>query len=227
MKAGLKVSPVKSYSQIWEAIAADIKEEILNGRLKPDERLKESVLATKYRVSKTPVREALRYLESTGFVEIVPHTMACVKRMSQKEVENLYSIQSVLEGLSVRKSIPHLQEDHIQSLRRFSGLLEKHYQSRNLSEYEKANIQFHALFWKAADNENLYELTDNIRSRLQRFRTATRRYPEEFKELVADHQKIIGVAMKKDAEAAERLVRRHIERNGEIIIGLLKREKAF
>lgn len=223
----MKGSPVKSYSQIWQAIAADIKENILNGRYKPEERLKESELAAKYQVSKTPVREALRYLENMGFVEIVPHTMACVKRMSQKEVENLYSIQSVLEGLAVRKAITYLQEEHIQSLKRFAGLLEKHYKNRNLSEYEKANIQFHALFWKVADNENLYQLTDNIRSRLQRFRTATRRYPEEFEELVADHQRIIDVAIQKDAEEAERLVRRHLERNGEIIIGLLKKEKIF
>jgi DNA-binding GntR family transcriptional regulator len=223
----MKGPPVKSYSQIWQAIAADIKENILNGRYKPEERLKESELAAKYQVSKTPVREALRYLENMGFVEIVPHTMACVKRMSQKEVENLYSIQSVLEGLAVRKAITYLQEEHIQSLKRFAALLEKHYKNRNLSEYEKANIQFHALFWKVADNENLYQLTDNIRSRLQRFRTATRRYPEEFEELVADHQRIIDVAIKKDAEEAERLVRRHLERNGEIIIGLLKKEKIF
>lgn len=219
--------PVKPYSQIWKAIATDVKENILNGRYKPEERLKETDLAAKYQVSKTPVREALRYLESLGFVEIVPHTMARVKRMNQKEVENLYSIQSVLEGLAVRKAITYLQEHHIQSLKRLAELLERNFKERNFSKYEDANLQFHALFWKVADNEDLYKLTDNIRLRLQRFRTAARGYPAAFEELVTDHRRIVDLAIQKDGDAAEGLVRQHLERNAEIIIRLMEKEEFF
>ena len=110
--------------------------------------MKEAALAEKYSVSKTPVREALRFLERIGFVEIVPHTMACVKSINKKEIENLYNIQSVLEGLAVRQAIPNLQKDDHQEMEKYLGLLQKSHQEENYPEYEKANIEFQTLIWK-------------------------------------------------------------------------------
>jgi DNA-binding GntR family transcriptional regulator len=75
---------MKRPKQIWEAIAQDLKTHIFSGVYKPKDRLKEIKLAVKYSVSKTPVREALRYLGSIGFVEIIPNRMACVSNMKKR-----------------------------------------------------------------------------------------------------------------------------------------------
>jgi len=215
----------ESYRQIWEAIADDLREDILDGSYKPGDRLKEAELAAKYGVSKTPVREALRYLERIGFVEIIPHTMVRVKKLRKKEVENLYSIETALEALAVREAIPNLTKSQLKFLERYASLIEKSYRERNFRAYEEANIAFHSSFWRASENENLFELIDNIRSRLQRYRTATRRYPDKFKGLASDHRKIVAAAKARDIETAEKIVRSHFEENARIILGLLKNGK--
>lgn len=215
---------MKIYKQIWEAIADEIKEDIINGRYIPGERLREADLAELYDISKTPVREALRYLEVIGFVEIVPHTMARVKKMNKKEVEELYLIQSVLEGLAAREAIPNLSEDDFKELKKYVILLEKCSKKKNSVEYEKANINFHSIFWKASSNKRLLEMIQNIYEQVLRFRTITRRYPERFKMLVADHRKIMLSAQKKDVEGVEKLFRRHVEKQTKYIVDILEKE---
>ena len=108
----MKTQNKKPYRQIWEAIAEGIKEDIANGNYGLGEPLKESELAEKYASSKTPVKEALRYLEGIGFVEIIPYKGARVKRMHREEILTLYNILGVLEGLAARKSISLLSRRH-------------------------------------------------------------------------------------------------------------------
>ena len=215
---------MRAYQQIWQTVAEDIKENIINNVFKPEERLKETELAEKYGVSKTPIREALRYLAGIGFVEIFPNRMARVRKVERKEVEDLYDIESVLEGLAAREAVPNLTKGHYEKMERYVDLLEKYSAENNSREYEKANINFHSIFWEASQNQRLFHLIRNIREQLQRFRFVTRRYPEKFAGLVGDHRKILDVLIKKDAEASERLVRSHFEKSGEIIVALLEGE---
>jgi DNA-binding GntR family transcriptional regulator len=215
---------LKTYKQIWEAIAEEIKEGVISGRYQPEERLKEAELAEKYSVSKTPVREALRYLEGIGFVEIIPHTMARVKKMNQKEVEDLYMIQGVLEGLAAREALNHLNESDHKKMENALDLLEKYSHEKNSSEYEKANIKFHGIFWKACNNSKLTELLSNIHEQLQKFRSITRRYPERFKDLVADHQKIFEAVVQGDAMEVDLLFQSHVAKQKKYIVDILEKE---
>jgi DNA-binding GntR family transcriptional regulator len=171
------------------------------------------------------VREALRYLEGIGFVEIVPHTMARVKKMNKKEVEELYLIQSVLEGLAAREALPNLNDSDFEKMKKYVTLLEKHSREKNSVEYEKANIGFHSIFWKACNNAKLMEMIQNIHEQVQRFRTITRKYPERFKVLAADHRKIMESARKRDVEGVEKQFRQHVEKQTKYIVEILEKEE--
>lgn len=215
---------MKAYEQMWETIAEDIKEDIINGHYKSQERLKEAELAAKYSVSKTPVREALRYLESIGFVEIIPHTMAQVKAIDKKEAGNLYRIQSVLEGLAVHQAIPNLKKGDYEKMQKYITLKEEYSRKDNPSKHEQANMNFHAIIWRASNNKNLIKLTNNIYEQCQRYRVISRRYPERFRDGAADHREILDAIIKKDIEKAEGSMRRHLEDYGKIILALLDSE---
>jgi DNA-binding GntR family transcriptional regulator len=214
----------KPYKPIWETIADKLKEDIMNGIYIPGERLRENELAEKYASSKTPVKEALRYLEGIGFVEIVPYTMTLVKKMNREEVSDLYSIESVLEGLAARRATSHLSGSQISRMEKYIEQLEENYRENNHVRHEKANIDFHSVIWRASESLKLQELINSIRQQLQRFRAVTRRYPERFADLVADHRKILEVLVQGDPEKAEMVVRRHFERSGGIIMRLLDAE---
>jgi len=213
--------------QFWEAIVLDIKEDILNGVYKPKDRLKETELAKKYSVSKTPVREALRYLGSIGFVEIVPHRMARVTKMNKKDVQSLYRIEAVLEGLAAREAIPNFSKIDYEKMERYATILEEYSDEKKSREYEKANINFHSIFWNASKDKKLIGMINTNIEQLQRFRTITRRYPERFKNLVADHRKIIEAALQKKGQKIEALFRTHVEKQERYIVDLLEKENHF
>ena len=213
--------------QVWKAIAEDIKEDIISGRYKPLERVKEGDLAAKYSVSKTPIREAIRYLEGIGFVEMVPHTMIRVTKMNKKDVQNLYRIWSVLEGLAARESLWNLTKTDFQDMERYATLTERHFRNNNYHQYTKANNGFHSVIWRASDNQQLTEQLQNTYEKIQRFHSVPLRFPHRFKDLVPDHRKILKAILKKDEEKTEMLARRHVQKQEQYTVELLEQENSF
>lgn len=215
---------MRLHKQIWESIAQDIKEDILSGVYQPGERLKEVELAEKYAVSKTPVREALRYLGGIGFVEIVPNRMAHVTKMNKRDVQNLYDIQAVLEGLAGREALPNLKKQHYEKMEKCVALLERFSREKKSKDYEKANTHFHSIIWQTSNNEKLIEMIYNVHEQLQRFRFITRKYPKRFKDLAADHRRILEAAIEQNDEKIEKMFRRHVEKQKKYIIDILEKE---
>ncbi len=213
--------------QVWKAIAEDIKEDIISGRYKPLERVKEGDLAAKYSVSKTPVREAIRYLEGIGFLEIIPHTMTRVTKMNKKEVQNLYRIESVLEGLAAREALWNLTNRDVGDMEKYATLLERHSRDNNYYQYAKANNSFHSVIWRASDNQQLIEQLQNTFEKIQRFHSVPRRFPDRFKDLAPDHRKILKAISQKNETETEMLARRHVQKQEQFIVELLEKENSF
>ena len=103
-----------------------IREDILNGVYKEHEELKEATLGKKMDVSRTPVREALRQLELEGLVEIVPNKGARVTGITKKDIEDIYQIRYLLEGLSARWATEHVTEELIDKMEETLYLTEFH-----------------------------------------------------------------------------------------------------
>ena len=222
-----KSEPLIPPKQVWKAIAEDIKEDIISGRYKPLERVKEGDLAAKYSVSKTPIREAIRYLEGIGFVEMVPHTMIRVTKMNKKDVQNLYRIWSVLEGLAARESLWNLTKTDFQDMERYATLTERYFRDNNYHQYTKANNSFHSVIWQASDNQQLMEQLQNTYEKIQRFHSVPLRFPHRFKDLVPDHRNILKAILKKDEEKTEMLARRHVQKQELYTVELLEQENRF
>jgi DNA-binding GntR family transcriptional regulator len=91
-----------------EWVSAQLREAILNGSLKPGERIRQEAVATQYGTSRIPVREALRQLASEGLVSLVPDVGARVARLDLNELDEIYKLREQLEPLTIRESVPHL-----------------------------------------------------------------------------------------------------------------------
>jgi DNA-binding GntR family transcriptional regulator len=222
-----KSEPLIPRRQVWKAIAEDIKEDIISGHYKPLERVKEGDLAAKYSVSKTPIREAIRYLEGIGFVEMVPHTMIRVTKMNKKDVQNLYRIWSVLEGLAARESLGNLTNKDFQNMERYASLTERYFRDNNYRQYTKANNSFHSLIWQASDNQQLVDQLQNTYEKIQRFHSVPLRFPHRFKDLVPDHRNILKAISQKDEAKTEMLARMHVQKQEQYTVELLEQENSF
>ena len=205
----------------WRTIAQDIKEDIINGQYEPLERIRESDLAEKYGVSKTPIREALRYLEGIGFLEIIPHTMVRVTKMNKKEVHDLYRIQAALEVLVTEEALPNLGQKEYEEMEMAVTLMENYAQKKDYINYSKANYYFHLIIWKASQNQRLYEILVNTHERIERFHVVPRKFPERFKTLVKDHQEILKAFLKMETDKACSLTMEHVKKQEQFITELI------
>ena len=127
-----------------------IREDILNGVYKEHEELKEATLGEKMGVSRTPVREALRQLELEGLVEIIPNKGARVTGITKKDIEDIYQIRYLLEGLSARWATEHVTEEQLEKMEETLYLTEFHAKKGNFDQVYELDSLFHELMYEAA-----------------------------------------------------------------------------
>ncbi|PLX66342.1 MAG: GntR family transcriptional regulator [Denitrovibrio sp.] len=195
-----------------EKIADKIRTDIIKGVYKNGERLVEPKLAKNLGISRTPIREALRQLESEGFIEIVPRRGAIVKELTIKDIDDLYAIKANLEGLAARQAVLKITEEQIEILininKKFRDIAEKN--PHLTDEYLKDNIDFHNIFIAASDNEKLVGILDGLAKNFQRLKSMLVSDAGRAATAVVEHKKIIDAFVSKSPDLAEKSVRDHI-----------------
>ena len=144
-----------------------IREEILSGVYQDGEELREVTLGEKLGVSRTPVREALRQLELEGLVTIVPNKGAYVTSISRKDVEDIYKIRSLLEGLCARWATKNITEQQILDMEETLLLSEFHLKRNGkvkTIQVSELDSKFHKVLYEASNSRILeHLLTDMLR----------------------------------------------------------------
>jgi DNA-binding GntR family transcriptional regulator len=201
-----------------ESILETIRGAIISGTLKPGEKVAEPELAERFGISRTPIREAFRQLESEGYLSVVPRKGAVVISFSQRDVEEFYAIKSILEGYAARKACEKLAPRDIEKLQSINDKLQLLAEENDIRNFFKVHNSFHDLFIKAADNEKLTELITTLVGRFQRLRIASLSLPGRMELSVKEHQKIIDAFRDGNADLAENLVRSNAEYGGKVLV---------
>ena len=110
------VGKVNNYRTLQSLVYEHIRDAILTGRLAPGQRVVAAKIAEEMGVSRMPVRESLRRLETEGLITTVPHKEAVVRRLSAKEMEDIYSVRLVLEGYGGRLAARRITPEEIAKL---------------------------------------------------------------------------------------------------------------
>lgn len=183
-------------------------DEIRRGELLPGARLRENELAERLGISRTPVREAIRQLESDGLVAHLPRQGATVRTLDYPEIMELYEMRAVLEGTAARLAARGASEVEIAELRALNDELAKAGHGREAYEL---NRQFHLTLLDAAKNRFLVKATDALQKTMFILGTSTLIEPERARQAVAEHKAILDALEKRDDTKAENLMRTHIE----------------
>ncbi|HTG81987.1 MAG TPA: GntR family transcriptional regulator [Geobacteraceae bacterium] len=209
---------VEKHLTLREKILETIRDAIIAGALKPGEKVAEPELAERFGISRTPIREAFRQLESEGYLTVIPRKGAVVVSFSEKDVEEFYAIKSILEGYAARRACENLAPRELEKLQTINGKLLHLANDGDIKNFFKVHNDFHEQFLRAAGNEKLYDLISNLVGKFQRLRIASLSLPGRMHISVAEHEKIIEAFRKRDAELAEQLVRKNAEYGGKVLV---------
>lgn len=186
----------------------ELRQYILDGQLRSGERLREVRLASLLGVSRTPVREAIKRLESEGFVSYAANRGAIVAELTPDQAIELYAVREILEGAAARFAAQHATEPEIQFI---ENLLEA---ERKLGddpeERSKLNRQFHGTIYRMAHNRYLLDILTKSRDYMVLLHRTTYYASGRGESAYREHCAIVEAIKNRDAAAAEQAARLHI-----------------
>lgn len=188
-----------------------IREDILNGVYEEHEELKEATLGEKMGVSRTPVREALRQLELEGLVEIIPNKGARVTGITKKDIEDIYQIRYLLEGLSARWATEYITEEQIEKMEETLYLTEFHAKKGNFTQVYELDSQFHELMYEASGSKMLNHILTDFHMYVTRIRRTSLALDNRSKNSTEEHRAILDAIKARDAKKAEECAHNHVK----------------
>lgn len=213
-----------SYKPLRELVLEAIREAIINGTLKPRERLMEIQLADELGVSRTPIREALRNLELEGFIVMVPRKGAFVADMTFKDIADIFEIRAALEGLAAALAAERITDEELEKMERH--LVEKAdaIARGDMERLVEVDTGFHESIYKASRNERLQGIINNLREQIQRFRATSLAYPGRMKQSLEEHRAIVEAIHARDSALARQVTQEHIENAEQSMIESIKKD---
>jgi DNA-binding GntR family transcriptional regulator len=202
-----------SRTVLREQVREILLERILAHDYAPGDRLVETRIARELGVSQAPVREALRELETLRFVESAPFRGAWVREVSDDELAEIYPIRAALEDVAARAAAERLA-GRVAPLEREVRAMAK---ARNLRGQVDHDVRFHRLIVEASENARLIELWGSLQVESRTMITAIRTGLDPA-EVAARHEPIVDALRRRDADAAGREIRRHVEDFGRMFM---------
>jgi len=188
-----------------------LEDDILNSILKPGDRLDEQSLARRFEVSRTPVREALRHLASSGLIEIRKNQGATVKRLTTAELIEMFQVMAEYEGLSARLSARRMTTTEIAEMRKWNKECDTLANKEDHDGFYAANNLFHETIFRGSRNEFLQEESRKLRNRLNAYRRHITTQPRSMQRSVIEHNRIADAIKAGDEDTAHSLMRQHVD----------------
>lgn len=187
-----------------------LREDILNGRYKENEELKEVAIGEELGVSRTPVREAFRQLELEGLIQIVPNKGAYVTGITAKDVKDIYMIRSSLEGMCARLATEHITQEQMEELEENVYLASFHASKGHMEQMTELDNRFHHILYASCDSKMLENLLQDFHQYVIRIRKKTLSTKERSMASNEEHRLIMEAIKAKKADEAERYATQHM-----------------
>ena len=189
-----------------------LKNAILKGELKANQRIQEREIAAIFGVSTTPVREAVLKLAGEGFIRIDSHKEAFVKEISYKELEDIYEVIRFLDSLCMRMVVETITDEKIKEIEKLTKKMEKFCTQDTIDEYCDLNSKIHIKIWESVRNKFLYKIILQVHDQFLRYNTqrvSVFNEPGALQESLKDHKLLINILKERDKDKAEKFALRH------------------
>lgn len=214
------------YLPLREVVFHSLREAILTGKLQPGERLMEIQLAESLGVSRTPVREAIRKLELEGLAVMIPRKGAEVAKITEKQLRDVLEVRRAMEELAVQLACRRIRREGIEELRKAHLEVQKMIEKQDVTEVVRADVHFHEIIYRAADNERLLQILNNLRQQMYRYRLEYVKDSKNHALIIKEHRAILDAMEKFDTDAATTAIRQHIDNQENGVITLITSREA-
>lgn len=200
-------NPLRDRRSAPQLIAESLRAAIVNGTLQPGEALRQDVLAQHYAVSRIPVREALRQLESEGWVRFLPNIGASVMPLTAEDAREIYETRAALECMLLRLAIPRHGKATLDVARKLLASLAKSDDAGQRTQIDKA---FHLALYEPAQRPRTLGVVSALLDQGERYQRLGLTAPQRRKETQAENLAIIDACAKQDAERACQILERQL-----------------
>ncbi len=187
-----------------------LREDILSGRYKDHEELREVAIGEELGVSRTPVREAFRQLELEGLIQMIPNKGAYVTGITAKDVKDIYMIRSSLEGMCARLATEQITREQLEEMEENIYLAEFHASKGHMDQMAELDNRFHHILYDACHSKMLQHLLQDFHQYVMRVRRKTLADTNRGGASNEEHRLIMEAIKAKNASEAERLATLHI-----------------
>lgn len=195
---------------MYRKVYIQIQNDILNGKYKLGESLIETKLSEELGVSRTPIREAFRQLELEGLVQSIPNKGVIVKGISSQDIEDIYTIRMMIEGLAARWATEKITERELSELKEAIDLEEFYTIKNDIGHLLQFDTQFHDIIYTASKSAPLIHTLSTFHHYVQRARSTSLNTPGRAQKVLDEHKAILQAIIEKDSEKAEKLTTEHV-----------------
>jgi DNA-binding GntR family transcriptional regulator len=215
-------STKKDFASTAERIADSLRADILRGRLKSRQPLRQDEIAAEFRVSKIPVREALFQLKAEGLVSFSPNRGAAVSEVSAAEADEIYTMRIALETVVLRRSIPRLT---VADLSRAEEILDAIDHEQDVARWGELNWEFHTALYDAANMPRLMAWVKNLHVSVSRYLVLYLAGLDYQAASQREHREILEACRRGSAETAAACLEHHLRSASNQLISFLKQVK--
>lgn len=201
-----RIAPIALYQEVAERL----RQRIFSHELPPGTWVDEQALAEHYGISRTPLREALKVLAAEGLVTLKPRRGCYVTEISERDLDEVFGVMSLLEGECARLSAQKAGEADLARLRSIHAELEQAAAAADIDGFFEANQAFHLALQEIGDNRWLLHVIEDLRKVIKLSRHHSLFSEGRLEQSLAEHRDILQALLARDGARAEALMRKHI-----------------
>ncbi len=206
------MSKILASRPLYEEVADQLRVRIFAHELAPGTWIDEQTLAKEFGISRTPLREAIKVLAAEGLITMKLRRGAYVTEVNRGDLEQIFTILSLLEGQAAKEAATKAQEKDLNELDDMHLRLEKAAADRNLEQFFEVNVRFHERIIAIANNPWLTDVIADLRKVLKLQRKDALSRTGRLQSSLSEHREILKALLKRDPIATEQAMRTHLAR---------------
>ncbi len=207
---------------LHEQATQSLRQMLVEGRIAPGAKLNERELCEQLKVSRTPLREAIKTLAAEGLVELVPNRGAIAVELDEADILNTFEVMAGLEGLSGELAAQRVTPEELAEIQAMHYEMKAAYTRRDLSAYYRLNAAIHRAFNAAAKNPVLTATYTQVNARLQALRFRSNQDGEKWARAMQEHDRMVDALQKHDSAALRAELVAHLGHKRDVVVEQLR-----